>query len=66
MAEPLIVHRYWFVDEQTGRRRLTSTHLSAQEAAKRYPGAEAEPSSRERRWPAGNTASLPLTKPAES
>jgi hypothetical protein len=54
MTEPLIVYRYWIVDESTGRRRLTSTHMSAEEAAKRYPAGDPqpEPSSRERRWPA--------------
>jgi hypothetical protein len=50
MAEPLVVHRYWIVDERSGVRRLTSAHLSAQEAARRHPGAEPEPASRERRW----------------
>jgi hypothetical protein len=50
MAEPLIVHRYWVTDESTGIRRLTSQHLSTQDAAQRHPGAVAEPTSRERRW----------------
>jgi hypothetical protein len=56
MPEPLIVHRYWILDEQTGRRRLTSSHMSAEEAAKRYPRCDPqpEPSSRERRWPQEN------------
>ena len=48
MTEPLIVHRYWITDERMGIRRLTSVHLSAYEAARRHPGAEPEPSSRER------------------
>ena len=50
MVELLIVHRYWVVDAQTGTRRLTSMHLSAQDAAQRYPGAEPEATSRDRRW----------------
>ena len=50
MNKPHVVHRYWVVEERTGIRRLTSQHLSAEEAARRYPGAEAEPTTRERRW----------------
>lgn len=38
MTEPLIVHRYWIIDEHSGVRRLTSAHLSAPEAAQRHPG----------------------------
>ena len=56
ITEPTVVHRYWIVDEQSGVRRLTSAHLSADEAAGRHPGAEPEPSSRERRWRAASAA----------
>ena len=66
MTGPLVVHRYWIIDEQTGVRRLTSAHLSAQEAARRHPGAEPEPSSRERRWLAATAASARIADRAET
>ncbi len=56
MTEPQVVHRYWILDEPSGMRRLTAAHLSASEAARRHPGAQPEPSSRERRWLAGAAA----------
>jgi len=51
MAEPLMRHRYSIVDEPTGKRRLTSVHLTSRDAAERYPGAQAESTKREERPP---------------
>ena len=54
-ARAVIVHRYWFVDERTGKEALSS-HMTAEDAAKRYPEAKPEPSSREKRWQAAPPA----------
>jgi hypothetical protein len=39
--------RWWIVDPRTGKRRLTTTHLSRSNAQRRFPGAEPDPASRE-------------------
>lgn len=39
--------RWWIVDPRTGRRRLTTTHLSREDAQRRFPGAEPDAGSRE-------------------
>ncbi len=36
---PVEYFRWWFVEERTGKRRRTRHHMSAEEAAIRYPGA---------------------------
>ena len=50
-AGPVVVHRYWFVEQRSGRRMLTSTRMTAEEADKRHPGSVPDPNTRERRWP---------------
>jgi hypothetical protein len=56
MSNHIVVHRYWIQDERTGQRRLTIAHMTEQEAARRYPGAVPEPSTREKRWTASSAA----------
>jgi len=61
--ESLVVHRYWIVDALTGMRRLTSLHLTAEDAAARYPGAQAESTTREERLPGAYSHAETPTNP---
>jgi len=65
IPEPLVLHRYWIGDERTGACRLTSFHLTAEDAAERYPGAQAESSTREERLPGAYSRAEAPTKPGE-
>ena len=48
MAVPTEFFRWYIVDdERTGKRRLTTTHLSRENAQRRFPGAEPDLRSRE-------------------
>ena len=61
-AGPLVVHRYWITDERTGKRRLTSWRMTAEDALERYgEDATPEPSTREERTSVGTAADV-LTK----
>ncbi len=57
-APPIIVNRYWITDERTGKRRLTTFHMNAEDAEARYPGDELEPSSPEERKQSGSAAAI--------
>lgn len=56
--EPLVVWRWYIVDERTGKRRLTKWHMTEADALERYPGAEREPNSREERHNPGSAAGI--------
>ena len=58
MDKPIIKWRWWIVDERTGKRRLTSYHLSEEDAQRQFPGAEREPSSIEERRTSGSAAAI--------
>ena len=63
IREPLVLHRYWIVDQTTGQRRLTSSHLTAEAAAERYPGAQPESSTREERRLSTYSSTQAATQP---
>ena len=58
MEEPLVVWRWWIVDDRTGKRRLTKWHMTEKDALERHPAAERDPSSREVRHNPGSAASI--------
>lgn len=47
MTTPTEYSRYWTVDERPGKRRRTAYKLSRENAARQFPGAQADVRSRE-------------------
>ena len=47
MGSPTEFFRWWIDDERTGQRRLTAYKLSRADAERAFPGAEADPLTRE-------------------
>jgi hypothetical protein len=66
-AGPLVVHRYWITDERTGKRRLTSWRMTADDALERYgEDATLEPSTREERHQSEYSKRVAPTREAPS
>ena len=47
MPGPAELFRWWIRDPRNGTRRLTTSHLTRENAQRRFPGAEPELASRE-------------------
>lgn len=56
MKEPVVLWKWWIVDERTGKRRLTRYRMTEADALARHPGAERDPASREERHDLGSAA----------